>query len=195
MKVFILITIIAVISGLGFKVWSTYYSIKIYQPSEGEVEFYSLSAKTIDGKDFNFEQLRGKRVLIVNTASECGMTPQYKGLQKLHEMYGGDNFVILGFPCNDFGNQESGSSDEIISFCSKNYGVEFQMMEKVKVKGEGVHPVYVWLKNKNENGVSDNSIKWNFHKFLIDADGHLIASLRSAVKPSDELITKFASGK
>ncbi|PCJ81308.1 MAG: glutathione peroxidase [Bacteroidetes bacterium] len=195
MKIYILISIVAVIFGLGLIAWNSYAGIKIFQPSEGSVDFYSLSARTIDGKEFQFEQLRGKRVLIVNTASECGFTPQYKGLQKLHEMYGGDDFVILGFPCNDFGNQESGSSDEIVSFCSKNYGVEFQIMDKVKVKGEGVHPVYVWLENKNENGVSNNSIKWNFHKFLIDDTGHLVASVRSGVKPSDKLITKFASGK
>jgi glutathione peroxidase len=162
---------------------------------KSSVDFYSLSCKTLDGNDFQFEQLKGKRVLIVNTASKCGFTKQYEGLQNLHDTYSGDDFVILGFPCNDFGNQESGSEKEIGAFCSANFGVEFQMMEKVKVKGKEKHPVYVWLTSEEENGVSNHSVKWNFHKFAIDNQGHLVGSMRSGVKPSDKEITDFAAGK
>ena len=121
--------------------WTMFKGGTAYTPSESNTDFYSLSRKTIEGNDYDFNQLKGKRVLIVNTASECGFTPQYKGLQKLHEQYG-ESLTIIGFPCNDFGNQESGSSEEINSFCSKNYGVSFQMMEKVSIKGDAPHPVY-----------------------------------------------------
>ena len=128
-------------------------------------DFYSLSAETIDGDEFSFEQLRGKRVLIVNVASKCGYTPQYEQLQKLHEQYGGDDFVILGFPANDFGFQEPGSATDIKSFCSKNYGVTFQMMAKVKTNKSRGHAVYQWLCNKSQNGSEDAKVSWNFNKF------------------------------
>lgn len=156
--------------------------------------FYDLEATTLDGEAFSFEQLRGKRVLIVNTASECGFTPQYEGLQKLHETYGGDNFVVLGFPSNDFGGQEPGSEEEIASFCQRNYGVDFQMMSKVSTDPKNGHPVYQWLCNKARNGVEDANVGWNFNKFLIDSEGNWVSHLGSRVKPLDEEITAFASG-
>ena len=195
MKMIILISVSVLLVVFGLVGWSTYAGSNTYKPMNSSVDFYSLSCKTLDGNDFQFEQLKGKRVLIVNTASKCGFTKQYAGLQNLHEAYSGDDFVILGFPCNDFGNQESGTEKEIGAFCSANFGVEFQMMEKVKVKGEEKHPVYVWLTSKEENGVSNHSVKWNFHKFAIDNEGHLVGSMRSGVKPSDKEITDFAAGK
>ena len=187
-------SIIAILAVLALAGWTMFKGGTAYTPSESNTDFYSLSCKTIEGNDYDFNQLKGKRVLIVNTASECGFTPQYKGLQKLHEQYG-ESLTIIGFPCNDFGNQESGSSEEINSFCSKNYGVSFQMMEKVSIKGDAPHPVYVWLLNKSENGVSDHTLRWNFHKFLIDEDGSLVGSYKSGVKPTDNQIISFASGK
>ena len=195
MKMFIITTITVLFLGTVLVAWSIYSGVETYKPMNSSVDFYSLSCKTLDGTDFQFEQLKGKRVLIVNTASECGFTPQYKGLQKLHEMYSGDDFVILGFPCNDFGKQEAGNAKAIGEFCTANFGVEFQMMEKVKVKGDEKHPVYVWLTSKEENGVSNHSIRWNFHKFAIDQQGNLVGSMRSGVKPSDKEITEFAAGK
>ena len=158
-------------------------------------EFHALSATTLDGQNFNFAQLKGKRVLIVNTASRCGYTPQYGKLQSLFDQYGGEDFVILGFPCNQFGRQEPGTAGEIGEFCSKNYGVTFQMMEKVDVKGDNQHPVYGWLCNASNNGVGDHKVAWNFHKFLVDGEGRLIASLKSGADPLGDEITAFASGK
>lgn len=157
--------------------------------------FHSLTATTLDGETFDFTQLKGKRVLIVNTASRCGYTPQYKKLQALHEQHGGEEFVILGFPCNQFGRQEPGSASEIGEFCSKNYGVTFQMMSKVEVRGNGQHPVYSWLCNASENGVGDHSVGWNFHKFLVDGEGRLVASLKSGADPLGDEIAGFAAGR
>lgn len=174
--------------------WNIYKGSSTYKPMSAPVDFYSLSCNTLDGEVFSFSQLKGKRVLIVNTASACGFTPQYKGLQRLHEEFG-KSLAILGFPCNDFGAQESGTHDEIEEFCEKNYGVTFQMMEKVRVKGDDPHPVYRWLTNKSENGISDHNVRWNFHKFAIDENGSLVGSYKSGVKPSDNQIISFASKK
>jgi glutathione peroxidase len=154
--------------------------------------FYDLSAETITGENFPFEQLRGKRVLIVNTASKCGYTKQYEGLQTLHEAHGGEDFIILGFPCNQFGGQEPGDAGAIATFCSKNYGVTFQMMDKVNVRGKECHDVFTWLCDEALNGTDKHSIRWNFHKFLIDADGKISASLPSSEEPMGEVITGFA---
>ena len=166
-------------------------SINTMEPTD----FYSLSAETIDGAEFSFEQLRGKRILIVNVASKCGYTPQYEQLQKLHEQYGGDDFVILGFPANDFGFQEPGSATDIKSFCSKNYGVTFQMMAKVKTNNSRGHEVYQWLCNKSQNGSEDAKVSWNFNKFLIDENGQWIAHYESRMNPLSTEITNFAAGK
>ncbi|MFN3950851.1 MAG: glutathione peroxidase [Thermaurantimonas sp.] len=155
--------------------------------------FYDLKARTIDGKDFSFSTLKGKRVLIVNVASECGFTPQYKKLQSLFEQYKDKNFVILGFPCNDFGGQEPGSANDIKSFCEKNYGVTFQLMEKVSIKGSNPHPVYKWLTKKELNGKSDASVRWNFHKFLIDENGNWVADYGSMTDPLNDKIVAFAA--
>jgi glutathione peroxidase len=129
---------------------------------------HDFKCKTLDDKEFSFSSLKGKKIMIVNTASECGYTPQYKDLQALYEKYKNSNFVIIGFPCNDFGGQEPGSAGEIQSFCSKNYGVTFPLMEKVVVKGDNKCEIYKWLTSKTENGVEDSKVNWNFNKYLID---------------------------
>ena len=157
--------------------------------------FYSLQSKTIEGNTFDFATLKGKKVLIVNTASECGFTPQYESLEKLYQQYKTKNFVILGFPANNFGGQEPGTNSQIKEFCKKNYGVSFQMMEKISVKGEDMHPVYQWLTKKSENGTMDYSIRWNFEKFLIDENGRLIDNLNSMTSPLSEKITSWIEGK
>jgi glutathione peroxidase len=148
--------------------------------------FHALEAIDINGNTVSMSSFAGKKVMVVNTASECGFTPQYKQLQELHEAYKDKGLVILGFPCNDFGGQEPGTGDEIEAFCQKNYGVTFPLMAKVSIKGDAPHPVYRWLTNKSENGVMDASVKWNFHKFLIDEQGHLVKALGSGIEPFDE---------
>ena len=156
-----------------------------------QTSFYELKAKTIDGEDFNFNSLKGKKVLIVNTASKCGYTPQYKELEELYLKYKNNNFVILGFPANNFLKQEPGSNDEIEQFCKKNYGVTFQMMEKVSVKGSSIDSVYEWLTNKANNGKLDSKVKWNFQKYLIDEKGVLVEMFYSKTSPLDKTITTW----
>jgi glutathione peroxidase len=154
-----------------------------------------FSAKTLDGSDFSFATLKGKKVLIVNTASECGYTPQYKDLQALWDKYKDKNFVVIGFPCNEFGGQEPGTASDIKTFCTKNYGVTFQMMEKVSVKGDNQCEIYKWLCNKSQNGVEDATVKWNFNKFLIDENGKYVKHLGSSVNPMDKEITDWIEAK
>ncbi len=173
---------------------TTAMALNVTTPMEA-TSFYDLTATTIDGDTYAFSELKGKRVLIVNTASKCGYTPQYEGLQELHNAYGGDDFIILGFPSNDFGFQEPGSEEKIADFCEKNYGVTFQMMSKVKTSAKGGHPVYQWLCNASQNGVSDAKVSWNFNKFLIDENGRWTAHHASRVEPMSAEITSFARGK
>ncbi len=156
--------------------------------------FYDFTVKTIDGKDFDLSQLKGKRVLVVNTASKCGFTPQYAELEQLYKKYGGDKFTIIGFPSNDFGGQEPGNNTEIAEFCKQNYEVTFPMMAKIDVKGTDIAPLYAWLTQKSENGVSDAEVQWNFNKFLIDENGQWVRHFVSKVTPLDSRITVFASG-
>ena len=150
--------------------------------------FYDFAVKDIDGNDFNFSALKGKKVLIVNTASKCGFTPQYEQLEALYEKYGGEDFTVIGFPANNFLKQEPGTNDEIKAFCQKNYGVTFPMMEKISVKGDDIHPLYHWLTEKDQNGVMDSEVGWNFQKYLIDENGNLVEMLKSKVKPDDDKI-------
>jgi len=156
---------------------------------------YDFKATTIDGKTFDFSSLRGKKVLIVNTASKCGFTPQYKGLESLYNRFKDQNFVIIGFPANNFGSQEPGTNSEIKEFCTKNYGVTFPMMSKISVKGSDMSPIYKWLTSKSENGVMDAPVKWNFQKFMIDGNGHLAGVAMSAEKPDSEKIIDWIEGK
>ena len=157
--------------------------------------FHALSALDIHGKTLSMQELKGKKVMVVNTASECGYTPQYQQLQELYEAYKDKGLVILGFPCNQFGGQEPGTEQQIESFCQKNYGVTFPLMSKVEVKGGGQHPVYRWLSSKDQNGVMDSSVKWNFHKYLVDENGNLVMSLESGVSPLDERVLAWLDGK
>lgn len=152
---------------------------------------YKFKAKTISGDQFDFSTLKGKKVLIVNTASKCGLTPQYKSLQKIFEAYGGEKFTIIGFPANNFGKQEPGTNAEIKEFCTRNYGVTFQMMEKIDVKGENMHPIYQWLTSKSKNGVVDAPVTWNFQKFMIDEKGRLVDFAPPKEKPESERIVNW----
>ena len=149
---------------------------------------YDFKVEALDGSTIDFAKFKGKKILIVNTASQCGFTPQYEGLEKLYETYK-DKLVIVGFPANNFGAQEPGTNSEIKEFCKKNYGVTFPMAAKVSVKGDDVAPIYQWLCNKTENGVLDAEIKWNFGKFLLDEKGNLIEYFPSKVTPMSEEIT------
>ena len=148
---------------------------------------YAIGLTTIDGNDFFLDQYRGKKILLVNVASECGQTPQYAGLQELYEAYR-DELVVIGLPCNQFGKQEPGTEAEIREFCETNYGVTFPLTEKIEVKGPGQHPLYGWLTSKSRNGLADSEVKWNFYKYLLDEEGRLIAGFSSKVKPMDEEI-------
>lgn len=152
--------------------------------------FYDFKVITLEGEDFDLASLKGKKVLVVNTASKCGYTPQYEGLEALFEKYGGDDFVIIGFPANNFMKQEPGTNEEIREFCTKNYGVTFPMMAKISVKGDDVHPLYKWLTTKDMNGVMDSKVKWNFQKYLIDEEGNLVDVAYSKEKPmSDKIVS------
>jgi len=157
---------------------------------------YDFKAKTIDGKDFDLSSLKGKKVMVVNTASLCGFTPQYADLEKLYKMYGGANFTIIGFPANNFGQQEPGPNDSIKIFCTKNYGVTFQMMSKISVKGDDMDPLYKWLTQKSENGMQDAPVMWNFQKFLIDENGNWAGVAMSKESPlSDHVVNWIKSTK
>jgi glutathione peroxidase len=154
-------------------------------------DIYSFKVKDIEGKEFDFESLRGKKVMIVNTASKCGLTPQYKELQALYEQFKDSDFVIIGFPANDFMEQEPGSEKEIAAFCERNYGVTFPMMSKVSVKGNEMEPVYQYLTQKSQNGVKDSEVEWNFQKYLINKDGHLEKVISPRVSPTDAEIVEW----
>jgi glutathione peroxidase len=151
---------------------------------------HSFNVKSIDGSALNLAKFKGKKILIVNTASKCGYTPQYEALEKVYEQYK-DKLVILGFPCNQFGGQEPGTNEEIVAFCKKNYGVSFPLADKIDVKGENTAPIYQWLTQKAKNGVLDASISWNFNKFLLDENGKMIAYFPSNVKPDSDAILSY----
>ena len=146
-------------------------------------DLYEFSAKTLDGKNLDLKTFRGKVVLVVNTASECGFTPQYAGLEALHETYRGRGFEVLGFPCNQFGHQEPGGAAAIGAFCSKNYGVSFQMFDKIEVNGAGAHPLYKWLTRSAPGILGTEAIKWNFTKFLIGRDGKVAKRYAPQTEP------------
>ncbi len=160
-----------------------------------QTDFYSLSAETIDGDTLHFSKLKGKKILVVNTASKCGFTPQYEDLEKLYKKYKDDNFTIIGFPANNFMRQEPGTNEEIKQFCTMNYGVTFPMMAKISVKGKEVHPVYKWLTSKDENGVMDSKVGWNFQKYMIDENGNLVGYAKPKEKPFSSKIVNWIEGK
>ena len=157
--------------------------------------FYDFTVSDIEGNEFELAQLQGKKVLVVNTASKCGLTPQYKDLEKIYETYGGENFVIIGFPSNDFASQEPGTNEEIAEFCSSNYGITFPMMSKIKVKGDQIHPLYKWLTEASENGLEDSKVTWNFQKYMIDENGNLVGHVAPQKKPDCKEIISWIKGE
>jgi glutathione peroxidase len=163
-------------------------------PTKAET-IYQFKVKDLYGKEFDFASLKGKKILIVNTASECGLTPQYKDLEAIYEKYKNLNFVIVGFPANNFGAQEPGSNDQIAKFCEMNYGVTFPMMGKISVKGSDMDKVYQFLTQKSKNGLQDSEVEWNFQKYLINEEGQLVKVLSPRVLPTDAAIVGWINGK
>lgn len=160
-------------------------------PVMSQTSFHDFTVKDIEGKEFKLSSLKGKKVLVVNTASKCGLTPQYKELQSLYDQFGGDKFVIIGFPANNFLSQEPGSNEEIAAFCEKNYGVTFPMMSKISVKGDDIHPLYQWLTQKSKNGLLDSKVSWNFQKYLVDEEGRLVKMVEPKVSPTDASVVSW----
>lgn len=156
---------------------------------------YQFKVTDLYGKVFDFATLKGKKILIVNTASECGLTPQYKDLEAIYKKYKDLNFVIVGFPANNFGSQEPGSNAEIAKFCEMNYGVTFPMMEKISVKGKEMHELYQFLTQKSKNGLQDSDVEWNFQKYLINEQGQLVKVLSPRVLPTDTAIVGWINQK
>jgi glutathione peroxidase len=187
MKTIILSSALLLVAGFVFY---SFKNRKVENSTKGK-SFYDLTIKSLDGKtEISMSQFKGKKVLCVNVASKCGYTPQYEGLEKLYEN-NKEKLVIIGFPCNQFLYQESGSPEEIATFCKKNYGVTFPLTEKIDVKGKDQHTVYQWLTNKETNGVKDVEVKWNFGKFLIDENGKFVEYFPSKTEPLSEEIAKF----
>jgi glutathione peroxidase len=155
---------------------------------------HELVATDIKGNTFDFSNLEGKKVMIVNTASECGLTPQYEELQELYDSYKDSNFMIIGFPSNDFMGQEPGSNDEISKFCTENYGVQFKMMGKIKVKGDDKHDVYQFLTDKSWNQKMDSEVEWNFQKYLLSENGELEKVISPRTSPLDQEVIDWIEG-
>jgi glutathione peroxidase len=174
-------------------VLSTLILVSIVSNSQTKINqnmsLYTIEINSLDGKPIHLNDYKGKYILFVNVASECGFTGQYEDLQKLYDTYQ-DKLMVIGVPCNQFGSQEPGTADQIQSFCSKNYGVTFLMTEKINVKGELQHPLYKWLTDKELNGVKSTSVKWNFQKYLVDDKGNFIDYFYSITKPLSSKITR-----
>ena len=160
-----------------------------------KMSIHEFKVENINGEEFDFSSLKGKKIMVVNTASKCGLTPQYDKLEALYQKFKNDNFVIIGFPSNDFMGQEPGTNEEIMAFCKKNYGVSFPMMSKVKVKGNDKCNVYSFLTSKSKNGLEDNKVQWNFQKYLLDENGFLIKVLSPRTSPDDPQISSWIEGK
>ena len=165
--------------------------VKADLKASNSITLHDFVVEDIYGDEFHFSDLKGKRVMIVNTASKCGLTPQYESLEKLYREYAERNFVIVGFPANNFMNQEPGTNEDIITFCEENYGVTFPMMSKISVKGEDMHPLYQWLTQKEKNGNMDSEVSWNFQKYLINEKGELVAMFSPRHDPLSEEIVSF----
>lgn len=156
---------------------------------------YDFKVTDINGETFDFANLKGKKIMIVNTASKCGLTPQYEQLEEVYNQFKDTNFVIIGFPANNFMSQEPGSDKDIAEFCVKNYGVSFPMMSKISVKGSDMHEIYTYLTTKKLNGLEDSEVKWNFQKYLIDENGRLARVIDPRTLPNDPEILKWIEGK
>ena len=158
---------------------------------EKDTSIYQFKVENLEGDEFDFNNLKGKKIMVVNTASKCGLTPQYKKLQALYEKYENDDFIIIGFPANNFLFQEPGTDEEIAVFCEKNYGVTFPMMSKISVKGSSMHPLYAFLTQKIKNGILDSSVSWNFQKYLINTDGELAKVISPRTQPDDPSVISW----
>ncbi len=185
-KKFLLSTIITIAVFFGFSAFKN----STIKNGGAHQTIYDFKLKTLSGEEITLAKFKGKKMLLINVASQCGFTPQYKNLQELHKLYG-DKVVLVGFPANNFGEQEPGTSNEIKEFCTKNYGVTFQMMEKISVKGNDVNPLYKWLSTKEENGTCTDSPNWNFCKYLIDEKGNIVKFFGSKVDPLSKDITSL----
>lgn len=163
------------------------------QPMENQT-IYQFKVKDLEGNEFDFASLKGKKILVVNTASKCGLTPQYKQLEAIYNQYKDQNFIIVGFPANNFGQQEPGSNKEIAEFCERNYGVTFPMMEKISVKGSDMAAIYQFLTQKSKNGLKDSEVEWNFQKYLINEKGGLDKVVSPQVLPTDAVIVDWIKG-
>ena len=156
---------------------------------------HQFSVEDIEGNTFDFATLSGKKIMVVNTASKCGLTPQYKQLEEVYEHYKNNNFIIVGFPANDFMSQEPGTNEEIATFCERNYGVTFPMMSKITVKGKEMHPLYQFLTQKQKNGIADSEVEWNFQKYLLNEKGQLELVVSPRTLPNDEMVINWIEGK
>lgn len=167
----------------------------IINNQEMDNTIYQFKVEDLYGETFDFATLKGKKIMIVNTASKCGLTPQYEDLENLYQKYKDQNFIIIGFPANNFLSQEPGTNEEIAEFCTKNYGVSFPMMSKISVKGKDIHPIYDFLTSKEKNSVTDSKVKWNFQKYLIGEEGILEKVVDPTTKPMDEEIIEWIESK
>ncbi|MAN27483.1 glutathione peroxidase [Mesonia sp.] len=156
-----------------------------------ENTIYQFQVEDIEGNAFDLSSLKGKKVMIVNTASKCGLTPQYKQLEELYQKYKDDDFVIIGFPANNFASQEPGTDEEIAQFCERNYGVTFPMMSKISVKGDDMHPLYQFLTQKSKKGYADSDVSWNFQKYLINEEGKVVEVIDPRTLPTDEKVISW----
>lgn len=169
----------------------TFIAITFMTNAQNNPAFYDFKVNAIDGQPFDLSTLKGKKVLVVNVASKCGYTPQYAQLEELYKKYSDKNFVIIGFPANNFLSQEPGTNAEIREFCTSKYQVTFPMMAKISVKGKEIDPLYSWLTSKDQNGVLDAPVKWNFQKFMINEQGQLVGFASPGDKPFDEKIISW----
>lgn len=165
--------------------------IILFSATMQKQSIHQFIVKDLEGNDFDFSTLKGKKVMVVNTASKCGLTPQYEKLEALYKKYSEKNFIIIGFPANNFMGQEPGSNEEIATFCQKNYGVTFPMMSKISVKGKDMHEVYKFLTSKDQNGLEDNEVQWNFQKYLLNENGELEKVISPRTQPDDASIIEW----
>lgn len=161
---------------------------KVEKKADMSQSIHQFKTEDLSGKKFDFASLKGKKIMVVNTASKCGLTPQYAQLEEIYEKYKDDNFIIIGFPANNFASQEPGTNEEIGEFCQRNYGVTFPMMSKISVKGKDMDIIYQFLTQKSLNGVTDSEVKWNFQKYLLDENGKLVKVIEPETLPTDESI-------
>lgn len=180
------------IVGISIALWTMDLPLFSQQTQKN---FYDFTVKTLEGEDFPLSHLKGKKVIVVNTASRCGLTPQYAVLEELYKTYKDSGLVIIGFPSNDFKEQEPGDNEQIREFCQANYGVTFPMMEKISVVGKDIHPLYVWLTKKSRNGIVEAPVQWNFQKFLLNRDGTIYRVISPKESPNSPQVIEWIEQK